>query len=175
MVSHYKKKINKNIEIKILSRKYLNTKYLNWLKDKSVTFYTDQYKTTQSLNKITLYYKKIKKSKNDYLYGIFYKKKHVGNIKLGQINWRHKTGYISYFIGEKNLWGKGIGFSAINLISKLAKTKYKLKKLNAGCYKQNIMSQKILKKNKFKLEGVLKSQVLLDGQRKDQYLFGLRI
>ena len=172
MVLRYNKKFNKDVKIKILNKKYLNFKYLSWLKDNNITYYTDQYKSYQSLKKIKLYYENIKKSKNDYLYGIFYKNKHVGNIKLGQINWRHKTGYISYFIGEKNLWGKGIGFSAIYLILELAKKKYNLYKLNAGIVSKNISSKKVLIKNHFKQEGVYRSHILIDGKRYNKLDFG---
>ena len=67
----------------------------------------------------------------------------IGNIKLGPINFIHKTGEISYFIGEKELWGKGYTTLAIKEIIKIAK-KMGLKKLKAGLYEMNIGSKKVL-------------------------------
>ena len=51
MVLRYNKKFNKDVKIKILNKKYLNFKYLSWLKDNNITYYTDQYKSYQSLKK----------------------------------------------------------------------------------------------------------------------------
>ena len=53
----------------------------------------------------------------------FFKKKkiYIGNIKLGQILPFHKAKFISYFIGEKKLWEKGYGKTAIVEILKIAK------------------------------------------------------
>ena len=41
------------------------------------------------------------------------KKIHIGNIKLGPIDFIHKNALISYFIGEKKYWGKNITTMAI--------------------------------------------------------------
>jgi RimJ/RimL family protein N-acetyltransferase len=47
-----------------------------------------------------------------------------------------------------------------------------IKKLKAGCYEKNIGSRKLLEKNKFKLEGILKSEYIFMNKRTSQYLFG---
>ncbi len=39
--------------------------------------------------------------------------KHIGNIKLGPINWIHRRGDIGVLIGEKDFWGRGIATEAI--------------------------------------------------------------
>ena len=103
------------------------------------------------------------------------KNKHVGNIKLGPINFENKTADISYFIGEKNYWDQGITTKAIEMIINLAKKKFKLKKLQAGHWEKNIASRKVLLKNRFKLEGVLKSQIQTKKGRINRYLYGLVI
>ena len=46
---------------------------------------------------------------------------HIGNIKLGPINFIHKNAVISYFIGEKKLWKRGYTTLAIEEIIKIAK------------------------------------------------------
>ena len=51
--------------------------------------------------------------------------------------------------------------------------KKKIKKLQAGCYEINKGSKKILLKNKFKLEGILKKQIVFKNKRYDNLLFGL--
>ena len=73
----------------------------------------------------------------------------------------NRVGEITYVIGKKDYWGKGIGNLAINKIIKIAKKKYNLNKLIAGTANKNIGSIKILKKNKFVLEGVRKKHLFL--------------
>ena len=54
----------------------------------------------------------------------------------------------------------------------LAKKKFKLKKLIAGCYQNNFGSIKVLKKNFFKKEAELKSQVVFETKRINKLIFG---
>jgi len=63
------------------------------------------------------------KSNNDLLFGIFFDSYHIGNIKLGPIDFIHKVSDVSYFIGEKEYWGKGIATLIIKILFKLPLTK----------------------------------------------------
>ena len=115
--------------------KDISNKYLNWMNDLEIHKYTEQRFTKHTKAKIRKFVKEKNKSKNESLYGIFIKRNnsntHIGNIKLGPINFVHKIGQISYFIGDKELWGKGYTTLAIKEIIKIAK-KMGLKKLKAG-------------------------------------------
>ena len=156
-------------------KKDISKKYLNWMNDLEVHKYTEQRYIKHSLVNIRKFVREKNKSKNEFLYGIFLKKKnlniHIGNIKLGPVNFIHGTAEISYFIGEKELWGKGYATSAIKKIIKIAK-KMGLKKLKAGLYEMNIGSKKVLEKNNFKLEGKMKSEIIHKGKRYNFYWFG---
>ena len=116
-----------------------------------------------------------KYSKNEYLFGIFYvneKKTHIGNIKLGPINYHHKFAEISYLIGDLRFQNKGLATKAIEQVLVLAKKKYKLKKIIASLYSNNIASKRVLEKNKFKLEGIIKKKFVFKKKRLDQLIFG---
>ena len=160
---------------KLNLKKDISKKYLNWMNDLVVHKYTEQKYTKHSLINLRKFVREKNKSKNEFLYGIFFKKNnfkiHIGNIKLGPINFIHKTGEVSYFIGEKELWGKGYTTLAIKEIIKIAK-KMGLKKLKAGLYEMNIGSKKVLEKNNFKLEGKMKSEMVYNGRRYNLYLYG---
>ena len=170
----------RNHQKKIILRKLNPTKdisnnYLNWMNDLEVTKFTEQKYCKHSLSKIRKFVKEKNKSKNEFLYGIFLKKNnfriHIGNIKLGPINFIHKTAEISYFIGIRELWGKGLTTLAIKEVIKIAK-EMGLKKLKAGLYEMNIGSKKVLEKNNFKLEGKMKSEIIYKGKRYSSYWFG---
>ena len=158
----------------------VSQKYIDWLNDKSVTRFTDQYFYNTTKRSIYKYVNTITKSNNEYLYAIKIKKNfktiHVGNIKIGPINYVHKNAYISYLIGDKNFWGMGVATNAVKEITIIAKKKFKLKKLIAGVHSHNTSSIKVLKKCGFKKEGTIKSfGVLNKNKRFDNYIFGLNI
>ena len=133
------KKFEKIILRKLNLKKDISKKYQNWMNDLEVHKYTEQKYTKHSLINIRKFVREKNKSKNEFLYGIFLKKNnlniHIGNIKLGPINFIHRIAEVSYFIGEKELWGKGYKTLAIKEIIKIAK-KMGLKKLRAGIYEK---------------------------------------
>lgn len=159
-----------------LNLSMVSNKYVDWLNSSEIVKFTEQRFKKHSLAEVKKFVMSKKKSKNEFLYGIFVNTKkykiHVGNIKLGPIDFNHKTADISYFIGEKNLHNKGIASSAIKEVLLLAKKKFKLKKITAGVYSNNIYSKRVLIKNKFKLEGVLNKQFKFKNKRVSKLIYG---
>ena len=82
-----------------------------------------------------------------------------------------------YFLGNKKLWSKGIGTKCINLAIKYIKNNMRLKKVYAGCNNRNKASIKILKKNKFKIEGKIRNFLTVSKQKKrdDKVILGLNL
>ena len=103
---------------KLNPNKDVGDDYLKWMNDYEVHKYTEQKNKKHTIKEIKKFVKEKNKSKNEFLYGIFFKKKHIGNIKLGPIRFVHKSAEISYFIGKKELWGKGYTNKAIKLLIK---------------------------------------------------------
>lgn len=153
---------------KLRTTKDISTKYKRWMNDQDVHRYTEQGHKRHTIEEIREFVKKKNNSKNEFLYGIFIinnkSKIHIGNIKLGPINHKNKSSEISYFIGEKKLWGKGYTTLAIGEIIKKAKKKG-INILRAGLYDVNIGSEKVLLKNGFKLDKKIKSQVIYKGKK----------
>jgi RimJ/RimL family protein N-acetyltransferase len=98
---------------------------------------------------------------------------HIGNIKLGPINWIHRIGDIGILIGEKTYWGKGIATEAIRLLVDHAFKNLRLHKLTAGCYTLNKTSLKAFQKNAFEIEGIRKKHRYYNGEYVDTILLGL--
>jgi [ribosomal protein S5]-alanine N-acetyltransferase len=146
--------------------------YVGWLNDPDVNKYLEPSDNPHTLDTITNYIKVNKRSKHNYLYGIFVEDIHVGNIKIGDVNKNHDTAEIGYLIGNKDYWGKGIASEAIRQIIKLSIHKYGLAKISAGVYEGNIASERVLRKCGFSQEGRRKSHVQIDGKRRDYILYG---
>ena len=162
--------------LKELNASMVSPKYLKWMNSKSLMKYTEQRYSKHTTRKIINFVKIKKKSKNEFLYGIFLtiEKKviHVGNIKLGPINYIHKYADISYFIGDSKFQKMGVGTLAIKKVLEIAKKKFKLKKIIASVYSGNIASTKVLIKNKFLLEGTLKKKFIYKNKRINELFYG---
>lgn len=154
----------------------VNDTYCKWMNDPEINQYMETRFYLQNKASIMEIVKKHKDKSDEPFFAICLKKnnKHVGNIKLGPINYCHQTADISYFIGERSCWGLGIASEAIKLVVQFGFFTLALKKISAGTYYSNSGSQAVLKKNGFSLEGRLRSHVsLMEGQREDCLIWGL--
>ena len=89
------------------------------------------------------------------------------------IDFINKNCEVSYVIGEKAYWGKNIATISINLVLDKAFKEYKLKKIYAGTYSNNISSQRVLLKNNFIKEGELSNFYQYNSFRVSKIIFGL--
>jgi [ribosomal protein S5]-alanine N-acetyltransferase len=105
----------------------------------------------------------------------------VGFVPQDDIN--SPNAEVGYWLGEA-FWGKGIATAAVNLILEYGFLMLNLKRIYADVFEYNEASKKVLLKNGFKLERVLKSatkksEVLLDecrfGLTKDDFFKGGKI
>ena len=170
-----------HIFLKELRVRDVSTKYVNWLNDHQIVKFTQQNGKIANYKKVVKYVKEKKKSKYEFFYGIFIKQKkigsskfniiHVGNIKIGPINFFHKHAAISYLIGEMNYWKKGIASIAIKKVVRIAKRRFFLKKILSYVHEANIASTKVLLNNKFILEAKLKKKLRYKNKRADELIF----
>ena len=164
-----------NLILKELTPRMVSKEYVNWMNNYEITKYTEQKYTKHTMASIKKFVAEKKKSKDEFLYGIYYKKNnkyiHYGTIKMGPINFKHKYADISYIIGNKKNMNLGIATKSIKQILIIAKKKFKLKKILAGCYSNNISSYKTLIKNKFKKEGRLIKMYVFGKKRIDRLVY----
>ena len=170
-----------HILLKELRVSDVTTKYVNWLNDYQIVQFTQQSNNIANYKKVVQYVREKQKLNYEFFYGIFLKQKkkgnnkfnlkHVGNIKIGPISFFHKTASISYLIGEKNYWKKGIASIAIKKIVKIAKRRFFLKKILAYVHNENKASKKALLNNNFILEAKLKKKLRYKNQRVSELIF----
>jgi RimJ/RimL family protein N-acetyltransferase len=87
------------------------------------------------------------KEKKAFAKGIFFNNKLVGFIGTKKIYANESE--FGYWLGRK-YWGQGIVSEAIRIFVKDFFENFKIEKLVAGAYKNNIASQRVLEKNGFK-------------------------
>jgi len=162
-----------DIHLKVLEVEDYSKEYLEWFDDEDVIrFSNNQYKKFSRKSQLE-YIRNLNNDENNFLYGVFFKDKHIGNIVLGPINRIHKRAEISYVIGEKDFRGIGVGTYVISLVVTLSKNKFRLNKLCASCASENLGSKKVLLNNNFKIEGTRKKHLIYNGKWDDSLEFGL--
>ena len=141
--------VDNNIFIRIISKKDVSLTYLNWLNNKEIMKFTEQNKKNHTLKSTIEFVEDKLQSKFDFLFGIFLNNNHVGNVKLGPIDWNKRESQISFFLGEKEFWGKGITFKVIKKLLLFAFKTLGLIEIKAGYDKENLASAKVFKKCNF--------------------------
>ncbi|MEP1382867.1 MAG: GNAT family protein [Paraglaciecola sp.] len=77
---------------------------------------------------------------------------------------------MGYWLGE-NHWGKGYATEVIALLKKMAFSNYEVARLYAPVVGDNVASKRVLEKNEFVLEGVLKKHLFLRGAFYDECIY----
>jgi len=165
-------KVDEHVLLKVLRLNDVSVSYVEWLNDYEVTKYTEQKDFRHTLESTKTFVSQKYDSEGDLLFGIFFDGVHIGNIKLGPIRFEHMTAEVSYLIGEKKFWGKGIASKCVGDVVHFAVNELSLKKINAGYYENNIGSAKVLQKCGFVVEGIRISNVIYENKRSNDVLVG---
>ena len=98
--------------------------------------------------------------------------RHIGNIKIGPVDWHHRVGDIGLLIGEADCWGQGYASEAISALAAYAFANLGLEKLTAGAYAPNVGCIRAFERAGFKREGIRRSQCQFENNRVDVVLLG---
>jgi len=113
--------VGKNIYLRQLMEEDINERYLSWLNDPEVLEFRTRRVFPSTMNDINILREEMRNNKNLQLAIVTRNSElHIGNIRLGPIDWYHSKAEISILIGEKSVWGQGYGKEAIYLLSKHA-------------------------------------------------------
>ncbi|MGD1041776.1 MAG: GNAT family protein [Sedimentisphaerales bacterium] len=97
----------------------------------------------------------------------------VGVIGLAGIDSTHRTAEIYIVIGQKEFWGKGVMLEAECLLIDWAFKSLGLEKIWAQTRPDNIASLITMKKIGFQIEGTLRNEKIVNGQRTTVLHLGL--
>jgi RimJ/RimL family protein N-acetyltransferase len=106
-------------------------------------------------------------------YAIIYKDKFVGNVVIDKVDNYLKTARLSIYLGETCHRGKRIGVTSSYLAIKEGFDNLALHKLWVTIHCKNIPSINTFLKLGFLLEGILRDEFLLNGERINLLYFGL--
>jgi len=99
--------------------------------------------------------------------------RHIGNVKLQNINPDHGTADLSVVIGHASRWRQGLGTEAVALMTAYAFERLGLRRISAGAYTANQASIRTFLKCGYIKEGVSRGLYLLDGVTHDCLRVGI--
>lgn len=149
--------------------------YVDWLNDKDVNRYLETRHVSQTLQSCRDFISSCNADPGSYLFGIFLKSngRHIGNVKIGFVNKIYSRGQLSLFIGDKDCWNKGYATQVVRAMTSYAIGDLKLKKVEAGCYEDNLGSLRVFLKVGYVVEGFMRSHVERDSKRLGCFWFGI--
>lgn len=167
--------IGKKVYLRPLLREDLTENYLKWINDQEITSFMETGIFPSTLENLTSFYESVQSSNKDVILAIIYKKtdKHIGNARLGPINWVHRKSYFGIMIGDKSIWGKGIGTEVTELILDYAFNRLNLNKVSLGVAVDNKKAIRSYKKAGFQEEGRLKEELFWNGKYIDTIYMGI--
>ncbi|MFZ7133082.1 MAG: GNAT family N-acetyltransferase [Eubacteriales bacterium] len=157
--------IGNKINLRKLTIVDATEEYLSWLNNYEVVKYTESRFFPQSIKEIERYIENCNNF-NNVTFAIIdnEQKTHIGNIKLGDINWIHRYADIGLIVGNSTFWGRGIATEAIGLVADYGFKQLNLRKIVAGVYSKNIASQKAFEKNGFSISYKEKEKYFFEGE-----------
>ena len=149
--------------------------FISWLSDPEVNYFLEVRHEVPTLETQRALVKKIIDS-DDVLYLFLLAKpllEFIGTATL-RLKRNYLTAELGIMIGEKSYWGKGLGKTAIDLITTHVFSELDIRKITAGVYSRNVRSLNAFLKAGFTIEGVLKQQVIgADGVVDDELRLAL--
>ena len=107
------------------------------------------------------------------VFAIIYKEELCGSIGIFPMqDVYRKSAEIGYWIGEE-YWGKGIAARAVEKIVQYGFENFDIVKIFAGIFSNNRASERVLEKNGFIKEAVLKKAVFKNDEFLDEHRYAL--
>ncbi len=167
VISHPPQIVSERLLLKPISMEHCTETYVGWMNDPDVILYLESggNYTIELLKE----YIDTSMKKGVFFWGIHLKEneKHIGNIKIDPINYRHGFGEYGILMGDKEEWGKGYAKEASKLCIDFCFDVLKLRKVNLGVIAVNKGAVELYKKLGFVIEGLFKEHGFYDNKLED--------
>lgn len=133
-------------------------RYASWMNDPRINQYLESRFSDHTVADLRRFVEAMIISERDFIFAMETEQDgHIGNIKLGGVDWFHRYGDVGLLIGEEDCWGKGFATEAISLVTRFGFETLGLHKITAGCYGTNMGSARAFLKSGWVKEGVRRS------------------
>lgn len=149
--------------------------YLSWLNDEETTKGLASGLYPSTIEELKTFISGIVGNKRAVMFAIcdIENNVHIGNIKLDNFDWVSRTCELGLLIGNKNYWGKGIGYEVCKLAIEYAFNDLNIRKVLLAVYENNPAAIALYTKLGFVREGALRKHIFEGGHYYDKILMGL--
>lgn len=95
----------------------------------------------------------------------------IGLCGISHINWVNRSSSSFMIIGDPFYWNKNLGTEASRMMINYGFMELNLYKIYANIFEPNIGSWKVAEKDGFKLEGIQKRAIFIDGEYVDDRMY----
>ena len=163
-----------NFRLESFSEKYITEEYVNWLKDEEIIKVIISANPNITIEDVRDYCHKMMESKENYFFAIVTNEnKHIGNLRLGPIDFNARICRYGMMIGDKSYHNRGIGSEVVKLALDFCFEKIGMHKVFLDVLDHNKPAIRIYEKNGFITEGIQHDHVFKDGQFYDMRLMGI--
>jgi len=155
--------------------RHFSSQYLQWLNDAEVCQDNRHAVFPHTAAQMKKYIESASDSGTDHVFAICLKKnnKHVGNVSVGGISWINRSCEIAVLLGEKEVWGQGIGTEACQLVLDYIFSRLNLNRVRMGMTTRNKAIIQIAKKLGMSQEGIFKQALFKNGEYLDVVQFAI--
>ena len=146
--------------------------YVDWMNDHEVVKYTFQANKTHSAESVTRYTEEQLASGTAHFFGVFHEGRHIGNIWLGPFEGREGCAEVSYIIGRREYWNRGVASAAVRAVADFGLGELGYGRILADPFVVNAASIKVLEKAGFATMGRYSGKAEVDGEPVDQLMMG---
>ena len=148
---------NKRVLLEPFSHNFISKDYLAWMNDKETTQFIQKTKKNMSLDDLYSFANKMINSDEDYFFAILLKKnfQHIGNVRLGPIDFNSMKSGFGILIGDKNFHRLGIGTEVMELIKDFSFNYLQLNQLCFPSVKSYLAAKNLYSKAGFRCVGEL--------------------
>jgi [ribosomal protein S5]-alanine N-acetyltransferase len=158
------------IKLTHLSAEFVSDRYVDWMNDYEIVKYTESRFAEHTIQSIEQFVNITENDINTVAWAITVDSQHIGNIKLGPVDWHHSYADIGLIVGSKEHWGLGYGTESIKLVGDWAFATLQLHKLTAGFYDGNAGSMHAFEKAGFSNEARQSSHYHFEGEYIDRLI-----
>ncbi len=149
----------------------ITPQHVAWLNDPAVVRYSNQRFVQHTLDSSLRYLNSFEGSANLYLSARLHTTDQAVGTLTAYRSPQHGTADIGILLGERSLWGQGLGLEAFALLADALAAEPRLRKLTCGMLACNHGMVAIARRAGFVQEAVRRGQELVDGQPTDLLYF----
>jgi len=167
--------MGEKIYLRPLRQEDLSERYLGWLNDPEVNKYMESGIFPYTKDRLERFYEQVTTSKDQIMVAIIDKEtdQHIGNVKLGPIDWSNRRATFGIMIGDKRFWGRGICVEVTRLMVEYAFFRLDLRRIDLGVYAEHDAAVSCYEKVGFRVEGRFRQDLFHEGKYKDKLWMGL--